>query len=215
MTDHRPYRDKIVPVISDFVIRVKSLKRHFANAPVDVTYNLFRTFCMPLYSSTIWDLSHPSVNEFYTTWRKCIRSLFHLPFRTHSRLLPGLCCDIPIHAQMLLRFFKFFHSIQCSSNSISYLCSQLALNGSRSSVSNNVLALSAILNCNNFSLCSIPFDEIRERLTNFSAPDCDPVLGSLIRDLINIRNETVLFGVNHINCSLDHVNSAINTLCTE
>jgi hypothetical protein len=208
-------RDKICPFIRDFIVRVNSLKCHFKNAPVDVTCHLFHTFCMPLYSSTLWDLSHPSIGEFYTTWRKCIRSLFHLPYRTHSRLLPGLCNDLPINAQMFLRFFNFFKSVQSSSNPITFLCSQLALNGSRSSVSNNVISLSSILNCNNLHLCSYSIDTVRENLSMFSSPECDSVLGSLLRDLINIRNDTILFGENHVNACLNSINFAITAICTE
>ena len=43
-----------------------------------------------------------SINKFYISWRKCLRQLYLLPYRTHNNLLHLIFKDQPIDVQKLL-----------------------------------------------------------------------------------------------------------------
>ena len=134
--------------IKEFISKSTMLKCHFRCLPVDVMYSLFKTHCMPLYSSVIWDLTHDSIEMFYTAWRKSIRSLLNLPYCTHRYLLNHICNDAPIDCQLHCRFLKFLSSVVHSRNTIIQFCTCLSLKGSGSNVSNNISSLTKRLKCN-------------------------------------------------------------------
>ena len=57
------------------------------------------------YGCQLWDYDNEYINKFYTAWHKCVRKLLGVHYMMHSRLLPGICDDIPgndIHAVTLV-----------------------------------------------------------------------------------------------------------------
>ena len=88
--------DIISHIINDFRVTVNMVKTHFKCLSVDIMYFLFKTYCMPLYGSQMWDLSKKSTSMFYSASRKSIRYLLDLPYRTHCSLLNFICDDIPM-----------------------------------------------------------------------------------------------------------------------
>ena len=96
---------------------------------------------MSVYGSVLWDISSNGENRFYVAWRKCVRKLFKLPYRTHSYLLPYICQDFNINDQIKKRISNFIMSIQKSNNDCILLCSKMTLNGSSSIMSNNYVEL--------------------------------------------------------------------------
>ena len=88
--------------------------------------------------TVLWDLSKDSIDKFYTQWRTCIRKLLCVPYTTHCDMLHLLVQDKPIECQLILRAVKFYQAIIKSDNTIVQVCGQLALNGSRSKVSNSI-----------------------------------------------------------------------------
>ena len=93
---------------------------------------------MSLYGSVLWDFSSSYVNVFNTEWRKCIRSLYALPIRTHNALLPGICCDILPEGQLHTRFFIFMKNNLESNNACINLSATLSVNGSNTSSGKSV-----------------------------------------------------------------------------
>ena len=63
------------------------------------------------YGSPLWKLDSKRVQQFYTTWRKCVRKIWNVPYRTHCNLLRHLYEGPGIEAGP----FKMFHGIlhQC------------------------------------------------------------------------------------------------------
>ncbi len=112
-------QDEIISQISrDFMCRVNMVKTHFTDMPIDTMYSLFKTYCMPLYGSQLWDLSSRSMNKFYVSWRKSIRYLLGLPRTTHCNLLHLICNDVPVDYQLIYRFCTFYNSLISSNNVI-------------------------------------------------------------------------------------------------
>ena len=112
---------------------------HYYNSKVK--YRLFKSYCMSVYGSVLWDISSNGVNRFNVAWRKCVRKLFKLPYRTHLYLLPYICQDFNNNDQIKKRISNFIMSIQKSNNDCILLCSKMTLNGSSSIMSNNYVEL--------------------------------------------------------------------------
>ena len=110
----------------------------FGNASLEVKYQLFKTFCMPLYGSVLWDYSLKGVDSFFVTWRKCIRRLLNIPYNTHSDLLHLICTDLPVDCLLHKRVYKFVVSLSKSENMYNNLSLKLALNGSGSRICNSI-----------------------------------------------------------------------------
>ena len=74
-------------IVNDFHRRVNILLAQFNGMQPDITYELFKTYCMSLYGSLLWDYESTGVELFYTAWRKCVRRIWQLPRTTHCVLL--------------------------------------------------------------------------------------------------------------------------------
>ena len=104
----------------------------------DIKYKLFQSYCMSIYGCVLWNISGKYIERFYVTWRKCIRRLLKLPYKTHSSYLPCIVDDLPVEIQIHKRFLTFFHTSITSKNNVLRTCSQLALNGSNSTACKNL-----------------------------------------------------------------------------
>ena len=127
--------------ISDFYKKFNYMFSLFHHCNSTIKYRLFKSYCMSVYGSVLWDISSNGVNRFYVAWRKCVRKLFKLPYRTHSYLLPYICQDFNINDQIKKRISNFIASINRSDNACLLLCSKLTLKGSASTMSNNYVEL--------------------------------------------------------------------------
>ena len=87
-----------------FLVNVNSLKATFPNVSREIKYKLFKTFCMSVYGSSLWDYSSKTVNTFVTAWRKSIRYLLQLPYKCRSIYFPLICNDLPVDVQLHNRF---------------------------------------------------------------------------------------------------------------
>ena len=71
---------------------------------------------MSLYGTPLWDLSSLYIDRFYVSWRKAIRKIFNIPYRTHCKLLHLETQVLPIDMQLHIRTVKFLKSITMSGN---------------------------------------------------------------------------------------------------
>ena len=140
--------------INDLYYRTNMIMTHFAYVDFDVRYKLFKSYCMPLYGSVIWNYSGSNIQRFYTTWRKCIRRILGVPNTTHCNILHLICEDIDITSQLYNRCIKFIHSIVNGKNTISNMCLRLAVCGSRSNLSGTMSYLSQHLNISRYDICT-------------------------------------------------------------
>ena len=154
----------------------------FSRLPVDALYQLFRTYCTPLYGCHLLDFTSRDCERLFVTWRKAIRFLFKLPPTTHCALLPLICHDIPFDLQLHRRVAKFFSSCINSSNLIVRSCAEAALH-SGTSISHSLTLLSRKYRCSKISLvnqCHSP------------APiEDDCVTASIIHDILNMQRQRV------------------------
>ena len=118
-----------------------------------IKYQLFKTFCMLLYGSVLWDFSNADLTLLYSRWQACVKKLLKISPLCHGNLLHWNVNDIPVDMQLCNRVIKHLYT---TTNCI-ILCACLAIEGSGSSVSNNLTVLSNIfhtrgIHCQNMKL---------------------------------------------------------------
>ena len=72
------------------------------------------SFCMSLYGSELWNYKSRYGEEIVVAWRKTMRMLFRLPYRTHNYIVCGITEDISI--KLHRRVTKFMYSMIHSDN---------------------------------------------------------------------------------------------------
>ena len=120
---------------------------------------------MSLYGYPLWDLSSLYIDRFYVSWRKAIRRIFNLPYRTHCKLLHLITQVLPIDMQLHIRTVKFLKSISMSGNDIVKMCKKLCLKGSSNALAISINLISFKYNVYKQMLCS-PTINARAMLTS-------------------------------------------------
>jgi hypothetical protein len=179
---HKCIKQQLNDCINMFVSKVNMVHSHFNHVNHYVRYEIFKTYCMPLYGSQLWDFNHNYVNKFYVCWRKAIRKLFCLPYNAHCDLLPYICNDNNPNIQLYHRFISFVKCLSLSKNHLSSLCYNMAVNGSCSAVSNNMSLISSVWNIARENIC-----KINKKLNPFPVNDDLLVVGSVISDLLYMK----------------------------
>lgn len=195
--------------VHDFLTRVNMVKHHFKQLPPDIMYNLFKTYCMPLYGCPLWDFSKQYIDKFFVSWRKAIRYILQIPNTTHSRFLHLICNDRPIKEVLYSRLIRFIHSLITSENHVNNICVKLALSGSNSAVGNNITVVSEYFDINRYILPDLT-----------CAPNIalqgneDHCISSLINELLHIRHMFLFMPHDFFILNLDQCNFMIYSLCT-
>ena len=176
----------------------------------DIRYQLFKTYCMPLYGCQLWDFSQKDVEYFYTAWRKAIRFIWRIPFRSHNNLLSYICEDLPVEAQLHRRFMKFYYKVLSSVNSLVSTCGLLARDGSCSNVCNSLNVISRKYSINKYNLPPTYAQCLKQINSHGVLQDNEiEVTAKLIRELCQARDG----GIRTI-LTREEIAYAIETLCT-
>ena len=195
--------ESVKKITHDFTRRVNGILGNFKFCYFPTKYQLFKVFCMSLYGSVLWDFSSKHVGTFFTTWRKCLRRLLGIPYRTHNALLYLICNDDPVEWQLHSRFLKFIQSCLRSENKCLQLCATLSMHGSGSNMCKSINYI-----CNQYNI-------LKWSLANASLIKCnshhvaEDLLSSagIIRDLLHIRDN------NHTSFTHAEIEFMLNFLC--
>ena len=185
----------------DMYSRLNLLLRKFSKADCDVRYKLYKLFCVSAYGCQLWDFESPKVCNFFTAWRKAVRRIYELSPRTHSNLLPYICCDKNIDVQLHQRFIRFICNALDSDNKCVALSCKLALFGSQSPTCNsiNYVCHKYFLNKYNcFNVLCPP------TLVSVGQNEACEQKASAIRDFIPLRRSE----------NPEHINEILDFLCT-
>ena len=77
-------------------------------------HKLHSIYCMSLYGCELWNYNSKYVNDIFIAWRKVMRKLFRLPYRTHNYIICGVVECITVKLDR--RLCKFIHSMLNSNN---------------------------------------------------------------------------------------------------
>ena len=202
----------ITQATNDFIARVNMVKSHFKLVPPDIMYTLFKTYCMPLYGCPLWDYSNKSICKLYVAWRKAVWSILRLPRKTHCSLLNSLMKYVTIYRLMtnyipdLIISFRAYCKIK---NKLTNMCAKLALRGSNSNVSNNVL-----MTANRLAIPRVNVAFVKP-CRNMLLPRSISDSASIIRDLLYAQYNHLFMPKGTKFLSTDEVQYAIAYVCTK
>ena len=78
---------------------------------VSTKLKLLYSFCSSLYGAELCDLSHCDFDCITVAWRKALKRVCSLPWRTHSNILYSLCNKWPIEQEIYRR--SLLSGIRC------------------------------------------------------------------------------------------------------
>ncbi len=198
-------RRRVQQIINDLYKRTNLLLAQFRFANYETRYTLFKSYCMSLYGYQLLDISKPYIEDLFVAWRKCIRSILCLPYRTHSDLLPEIINDVSIQVQLEKRLVKFIHGIMKSSNKFVELTYRLFLSGSASPIGKGLTVLCAKYHWDRYSM-----PHLNQLLENIVGERIQiGRVGAQIRELINMREDN-----NNNFLSRGEINDVLHFLCT-
>jgi hypothetical protein len=108
--------DDILKRRNDFVGQANNVLCFFSKLKSSVVYKLFRSYCMSLYGCDIWLLSNTCVEDLCVSWRKSLRRVWRLPYRTHCYLLPLICESLSLEDEICRRSLNFIRECLCNSS---------------------------------------------------------------------------------------------------
>ena len=146
---------------------------------------LHTSFCMSLYGSELWNYNNRYIKEIYVAWRKTMRKLFKLPYRTHNYIVCGITEDISI--KLHRRVTKFMYSMIHNDNDTTFFLSTEALFLAETSRYITCMftwykELSVLLKC-----LTYPSSQSDIELSNIDT----------VRELLSIRDEVLICPISH------------------
>ena len=92
----------------------------------NVKGRLLQTYCGSWYGCQTWDLTSKSAHQMNIEWNKAVRRTLHVPYTTHTKLLPLLVLGKSFTGQHKSRISKFIQSFLGSSNTSVVLIGETA-----------------------------------------------------------------------------------------
>ena len=93
-----------------YVLLVKQIYEvicYFRNLNASTKLKLLYSFCSSLYGAELWDLSSCNFECINVAWRKALKRVSSLPWRTHSHILYSLCNKWPMEEELYTRSLLF------------------------------------------------------------------------------------------------------------
>ena len=103
-----PTQDDQDNIIKSFNRQFNMFRAKFQWVPPGVKIKLFTSYCCSFYGIQLCDLG--SLQRFHVTYRKSIRLLLGLPYRTHCRLIPLIMKTLCSVHMCRKRFVKYAHA---------------------------------------------------------------------------------------------------------
>ena len=151
-----------------------------------------------------------NMSVFYVTWRKAIRKVFRLPYRTHCDLLPVIAECSHIETQLLCRLVKFVNGAISSHNVQLNLLMNIAINGSLSHMSDNINHMLSKAKITRHMVTSYNINNLLDIVNkNVNIPSENSVkIGAFVRTVVFDRDYASFL-------SIEELDSILNIICTE
>ena len=121
--------------VNDLNCRFNNVLADFAHCICSTLSVLFKTYCMNIYGSQIWPYSKNCPSKFYISWRKAIRKLWKIHYRTHNKFIHIINNGMPIGIPLEKRCIKYLWNLINSNCKLYNNIVKLSLNN----VSNTII----------------------------------------------------------------------------
>jgi Reverse transcriptase (RNA-dependent DNA polymerase) len=131
--------DDITSQQNVFVSQFNYFIAKFNGISIALKVRLFMSYCESFYGSQLWDLQHVCIKCFDTVWRKAIRRLWQLPYKTHCNFLPVFANGSNFHTILCKRFNNFANDCFVHCNNLIKFISHVAASSQLHVFGKNVL----------------------------------------------------------------------------
>ena len=189
--------------------RTNLLLARFGRCDSHTLSRLFRTYCINLYGSPLWALDNASLTRFSICWRRCLKRIWRISPRTHTRLINLIDNCLPLKQQLMSRFATFYVNCVNSKNPVIRHLINIA-QSSHSIVGINIREVLYQLNASCLASNISPSMCKKQLSLFYSGEDAQDIcLAIAIRDLCSFRDCR-----NFSFCHHDDLISLILCLCT-
>ena len=175
----------------DFTSKVNAYLANFSGVTADVKGKLFNQYCMSLYGSNACMLFDQSLVELDVAWRKAIRRVWSLPYRTHCSLLPHISGNMPIRITLYKRFIKhFLNGYNHSNEAVKNVFRSSLYTNSR--MHRNVKHIANYCNVSVWTLIKGGVNSVCKLIETVwwkNVQDCDIRIGKQIKELCDMRDD--------------------------
>ena len=188
-------------ITNDMYIRSNVVKRSFNSLSTDCKIKLFNTHCINLYGSELLNLQDEHIENLQIAWRKCVRSVLNIPYRTRSILIPGLVGSSPIIDMIYERQLNFITKGLYNDNNVVSFVFKNSLLFSKSYVIRNVNII--------LRHYEILYEELflKKKFKFKYSSECDWRI-NMIKEMLHMRDFNLLEFLN-----VEELNLFINWLC--
>ena len=123
----------------DLASRVNKLMGSLQGASSDVLMKVFSSKCCHFYGSSAWRLRDNNIKDFETMYNRSVRRVLHLPYRTHTRLLPLLTGKANAMEEICARFVKMLYAASEGDNKLVRYITKEAMTRATSIAGSNML----------------------------------------------------------------------------
>ena len=201
----------IKSVKNDFITKVNTFLGNFSCVSSDIKNALFKQYCTSFYGSQSCMMYHSSFNELKIAWRKAMRRIWNVPYRTHGVLLPVISCQSPCDVIFYTRFMKHYISgLNHKNASIRDIFHSSMYNGGR--LYKNLRHVVSYCKLKQFDVIDLTASSAENILYNAWADavsEDDLRVGCQIKELCMMRDSWYDWCLN-----VSETNDIINHLCT-
>ena len=124
--------------ITAFNVSFNRFLANFNTCRISVKNKLFHQYCCSYYGSQLWPLWNSNFENICTKWRKAIRKIWELPYRTHCAMLPIIADAFPIEISLECKFVKFVKTTIGSHNKTVAFMANLMKSNCNSTFGHNI-----------------------------------------------------------------------------
>ena len=139
-----PNQDDLQSVVNNFNRQYNAFRAKFQCVPPQVRNSLFISYCTSLYGIQLCSLQKS--HKLHVTYRKALRNMWGLPYRTHCALLPCITDSLCSEHMCAKRFLNFAKSVLHHDSSVVKYIFTCALKCRNSTFNNNITHCSRICN---------------------------------------------------------------------
>ena len=118
--------DAVEDGILNFNISFNRFLSNFNTCCASVKNKLIQQYCCSYYGSQLWPLFNNKFDKICVKWRKAIRRIWNLPYRTHCNMLPVIADHYPIEITLECKFVNFVKTLaKSNNNSVAYMANYM------------------------------------------------------------------------------------------
>ena len=199
----------------DFIGQSNNVLCFFGKLNASVKYRLFQSYCMSLYGCQLWLLSNDQINDLCVSWRKGLRRVWGLPYKSHCYLLPLLSQCLPLADEICRRTLNFIKICICNDSSLVRAVTHYGIYYGRynSLLGHNLLFCAQKYNCSVQDIISGSVNSIVNNFVFDLVEDYQLNTAFFVGELVSLRESTLKLS-NDVHFCREELDQLVEDVCT-